>query len=91
MTRKQLPKETIAESPASQSDEKKDDEKPFEERLTTLPEQYREEVLRQYDLPESKATLLSILGLATWFEIFLMVTGTFLSIAAGAHTPFFSG
>jgi hypothetical protein len=91
MTRKQLPKETIAESPASESDEKKDDEKPFEERLTTLPEQYREEVLRQYDLPESKATLLSILGLATWFEIFLMVAGTFLSIAAGAHTPFFSG
>lgn len=83
MTQKQSAMETVAESSASESDEKKEKEKEFEDQLAKLPEQYREEVLRQYDLPESKATLLSILGFATWVEIFMMVAGTILSIGAG--------
>jgi hypothetical protein len=64
-----------------ETDEKKEVE--YEARLATLPEEYREEVLRQYDLPASKATVLSILSFATWLEIFLMVAGTILSIGAG--------
>ena len=83
MTQKESGKEHVAESSVSESDEKKDKDKEFEERLAALPEQYREEVLRQYDLPESKATLLSILRYATWVEIFMMVAGTILSIGAG--------
>ena len=68
-------------SSGSETDEKKEVE--YEARLATLPEEYRDEVLRQYDLPESKATILSILAFATWVEILLMVTGTILSIGAG--------
>ena len=87
MTQKESGKEHVAESSVSESDEKKDKDKEFEERLAALPEQYREEVLRQYDLPESKATLLSILRYATWVEIFMMVAGTILSIGAGVLYP----
>jgi hypothetical protein len=41
--------ETMAEASAgaSETDEKKEVE--YEERLATLPEEYRQEVLRQYD------------------------------------------
>jgi DNA-directed RNA polymerase specialized sigma24 family protein len=55
----------------------------FEQRLANLPEQHREEILRQYDLPTSQATILTMLGFATWVEMLLMVAGTILSIGAG--------
>ena len=59
---------------------KKDD---FEERLAGLPEKYRDEILKQYDIPETKTSLFGVLRHATWIEILLMVAGTFLSIASG--------
>ena len=59
---------------------KKDD---FEERLAGLPEKYRDEILKQYDIPQIKVSLFGILQHATWVEILLMVAGTFLSIASG--------
>ena len=71
----------VSASSASETDEKKEVE--YEARLATLPEEYRDEVLRQYDLPESKATILSIFAFATWMEILLMVAGTIFSIGAG--------
>lgn len=55
----------------------------FEQRLANLPERHREEILRQYDLPTSQATILTMLGFATWVEVLLMVVGTILSIGAG--------
>ena len=63
--------------------EKNDDD--FEQRLVHLPEQYRDEILRQYDLPASKVSLLSMLGFATWVEVILMIVGSLLSIVAGTQ------
>jgi len=67
-------------SPSPKNDEEKDD---FQLRLAKLPDQYREEILRQYDLPTSKATPLTILGFATWVEVLLMIAGTLFAIGAG--------
>ena len=67
-----------------------DDEKEkgeFEAKLQGLPEKYREEILKQYDLPETKASLISILKHAKGIEILLMVVGTLMSIGSG--TPSF--
>lgn len=55
----------------------------FPKRLEGLPKQYREEILRQYEIPTSKATLLTILKSATWVEVLLMIFATILSIGAG--------
>jgi hypothetical protein len=55
----------------------------FEQRLEKLPEQHREAILRQYDVPTCQATILTMLGFATWVEVFLMIAGTILAIAAG--------
>ena len=76
-------KENISEHSTTKSEEKTVD---FEKRLAKLPEKYRQEILHQYDFPDSKATLLSILGLATWVEVLLMIAGTIFSIAAGNMT-----
>jgi hypothetical protein len=55
----------------------------FEERLAGLPEKYRQEILRQYDIPETKVTLFAVLRYASSVEYFLMIVGTFMSIASG--------
>ena len=68
-------------TPSAPDVEKENDD--FERHLANLPEQYREEILRQYDVPTSKATIFTILGFATWVEMLLMVVGTLLSIGAG--------
>ena len=51
--------------------------------IAGLPEKYREEILRQYELPEVKATFLDILRWAKPFEVVLMVVGILLAIASG--------
>lgn len=88
MTHKRGANENVVESSTSTTPEEvgkiEDD---FEHRLASLPEQYREEILRQYDLPTCKATLLTILGYATWVEVLLMIAGTLLSICAGIYYP----
>jgi len=68
---------------AADTEAKKDN---FEERLAGLPEKYREEILKQYDMPDVKVTLFGVLRHATWVEILLMVAGTFLSIASGPYS-----
>lgn len=73
---------TSSSTPASKTEVEKDDDD-FEQRLAGLPQQYREEILRQYDLPISKVTLLSMLGFATWAEVILMIVGSIFSIGAG--------
>jgi ATP-binding cassette, subfamily B (MDR/TAP), member 1 len=62
-------------------------EKGYDERLSKLPERYKDEILKQYDLPEAKATLVSVMQYATWKEVLLMVVGTFMSMASGAALP----
>lgn len=65
---------------SDESEPKKDD---FEERLAGLPEKYRDEILRQFDIPQTKITLLSVLGYATWPEILLMIAGSLFSMGGG--------
>lgn len=65
------------------SDGQSDKRDVFEESLLGLPEKYRDEILRQYNLPETKASLLSILRFATWKETTLMIVGSLASAAAG--------
>ena len=82
-TEKQLsysPSATSALDTTTDTETKKD---VFEERLAGLPEKYRSEILKQYDIPETKVTLFGVLRHATWVEVLLMVAGTFLSIASG--------
>lgn len=55
----------------------------FEAKLQGLPEKYRQEILKQYDLPETKASLISILKYATGIEVLFMVVGTLMSIGSG--------
>jgi len=74
------PSATSALNATTETEAKKDD---FEERLAGLPETYRNEILKQYDIPETKVTLFGVLRHATWVEVLLMVAGTFLSIASG--------
>jgi hypothetical protein len=76
---------TLAES--SDINKEDGDEDLFEQRLAGLPEKYREEILRQYDIPETKVSLLAVLQHATLFEKLLMIVGTFMSIASGTY-PF---
>jgi hypothetical protein len=70
--------------PTESFDQEKKEED-FQERLAGLPEKYKEEILRQYDLPETKVSFLAILGHATWIEVVLMVVGSLMSIASGNH------
>lgn len=72
---------SVSASPSKTEVEKDNDD--FEQRLRTLPEQYREEILRQYDFPVAKVSLFSIFGFATWVEVILMIVGSVLSIGAG--------
>lgn len=78
-----------ATSTALPDDAQSDKRDVFEESLIGLPEKYRDEILRQYNLPETKASLLSILRFATWKETTLMVVGSVTSAAAGK--PHFGG
>ena|ERR1700737_704037 len=55
----------------------------FAAKLDGLPEKYRDEILRQYALPEANASMLTILRCATWYETLLMVIGTLASAASG--------
>ena len=65
---------------SSESDKNEDE---FEKRLAQLPEKYRDEILRQYDIPDNKVTLFAVLRHATAFEKLLMIIGTIMAIASG--------
>lgn len=71
------------ESGVTESHESKKKSEDFEERLAGLPEKYRDEILRQYDIPETKVSLLAVLRHATLFEKLLMIIGTLMAIASG--------
>lgn len=77
-------KEGSDETPkvSNKSEVEKDDDD-FQQRLASLPQQHREEILRQYELPICKASLLSLLGFARWVEVIMMIVGSIFSIAAG--------
>ena len=64
-----------------------DEKGEFQTKLEGLPQKYKEEILKQYELPETNASLVSILKYATWVETLLMVVGTLMSIGSGTFSP----
>ena len=55
--------------------------------LDRLPEKYREEILKQYDLPDVKVNLFTILEYGTSLDLALQVVGSIMSVAAGISPP----
>jgi ATP-binding cassette, subfamily B (MDR/TAP), member 1 len=76
---------TTTPTDSSDSGEMKEDD--FKQRLVGLPENYREEILKQYDVPNTRVTLFAVLRYATATEKALMIVGSLLSIAYGAALP----
>ena len=58
----------------------------FGRALDSLPDTYRDQILRQYDLPTTKATMLDLFRWATPLEIILMIIGSGLAIGSGQCT-----
>ena len=71
------------ESAVTETVESKNENDNFEERLSGLPEKYRDEILRQYDIPVTNVSLFAVLRHATLFEKLLMIIGTLMAIASG--------
>jgi len=51
--------------------------------LQRLPTQYREEIMKQYDLPQDKVSILTILRYATPLEFGMQIVGSLMAIAGG--------
>lgn len=51
--------------------------------LDKLPTRYREEILKQYDLPQTKVSFLTVFRYATPLEYAMQVIGLIAAIAAG--------
>jgi len=51
--------------------------------LQRLPTQYREELMKQYDLPQDKVSFLTVLRYATLLEFGMQIVGALMAIAAG--------
>jgi hypothetical protein len=58
-------------------------DQPLEAILERLPSHYRKEILKQYDLPKTKVSIMTILGYATPLEFGLQILGLLCAIAAG--------
>jgi hypothetical protein len=60
---------------------------PLEHVLQRLPTNYREEILKQYDLPVVKVSILTIFRYGTPLEYAMQIVGILFAIAAGIVTP----
>jgi len=58
-----------------------DDKADFD--LDQLPDKHREEILKQYDLPNVKVNLFTILGYGTPLDFALQILGSVTSVGAG--------
>jgi len=52
-----------------------------------LPTQFREEILRQYDLPQDSYSLFEIFKWATPIEVVMQIFGLLMAIGAGRNPP----
>jgi len=64
-----------------------DDQDEFEAKLAQLPAVYRAEILKQYEIPDTKVTIFSIYAYSTWVETLLMIVGTVCSVGSGTKAP----
>ena len=53
------------------------------DQLDQLPEKYRDEILKQYDLPDVKVNLFTILGYGTSLDMALQIVGSIMAVGAG--------
>ena len=51
--------------------------------LDRLPEEHRDEILKQYDLPKVKVNLFTLLGYGTPLDFALQIIGSVMSVGAG--------
>jgi hypothetical protein len=58
-------------------------DQPLDTVLERLPTQFREEILKQYDMPKIKVSILDIFRYATPLEYAMQVLGIFMAILAG--------
>ena len=58
-------------------------DQPLEKHLERLPTQYRTEILKQYEMPETKVSILTIFRYATPVEVVMQVVGILFAFAAG--------
>jgi len=58
-------------------------DQPLEVMLQRLPSHYRKEILKQYDLPEIKVSIITILRYATPLEVAMQILGFLCAITAG--------
>lgn len=63
-----------------------DDKADFD--LDQLPEKHREEILKQYDLPNVKVNLFTILGYGTPLDFVLQSLGSVMAVGAGTTISF---
>jgi hypothetical protein len=57
------------------------------EDLDQLPEKYRDQLLKQYELPDVKVNLFTILGYGTRLDLALQIVGSIMSVGAGIPLP----
>lgn len=58
-------------------------DQPLDNVLDRLPTQFKEEILRQYDLPTTKVSIFTIFKYATPLEYAMQFLGIIMAIAAG--------
>ena len=58
-------------------------DQPLDTVLDRLPTQFKEEILRQYDLPTTKVSIFTIFKYATPLEYAMQFLGIIMAIAAG--------
>lgn len=54
--------------------------------IERLPTQFRDEILKQYDLPQDKYSLFTIFKWATPLEVVMQIFGLIMAIGAGTHS-----
>lgn len=58
-------------------------DQPLETILQRLPSHFRKEILKQYELPETKVSIMTILRYATPLEVAMQILGLICAITAG--------
>jgi hypothetical protein len=79
-------KEAVISSSSSSDETDKEKSDEFLSKLAGLPEKYRAEILRQYDIPDARANLFFVFRYAGFYEILLMAIGTVTCVAAGTYS-----
>jgi len=64
-----------------------DSDQPLEHILQRLPSEYRQEILKQYDLPVVKVSIMTIFRYGTPLEYAMQIIGLLFAIAAGKFLP----